>query len=206
MLNKVGLFDIIDTNCFMKEGLKMFLALIPENAMMWTALAIFLATYVCLLTLPKYRAFIALIAAILFIVLGVLPFKEVWSKINLNVLMMIAGTMGIVALFIESKMPALLADLIIGKVPNMKWAIILLSIFAGVVSAFVDNVATVLMVAPVALNIAKKLKVSPVPCLICIAISSNLEGAATLVGDTTSILLGGEVGMSFIDFFWFPLI
>lgn len=181
----------------------MFLALIPESAMMWTALVIFLATYVCLLTLPKYRAYVALIAAVVFIVLGVLPFKEVWSKININVLMMIAGTMGIVALFIESKMPALLADIIISKVPNMKWAIILLSLFAGIVSAFVDNVATVLMIAPVALNIAKKLKISPVPSLICIAISSNLQGAATLVGDTTSILLAGELDMSFIDFFWY---
>lgn len=181
----------------------MYLALIPQNAMMWTALVIFLATYVCLLTLPKYRAYIALIAAVVFIVLGILPFKEVWSKININVLMMIAGTMGIVALFIESKMPALLADIIISKVPNMKWAIILLSLFAGIVSAFVDNVATVLMIAPVALSIAKKLKISPVPSLICIAISSNLQGAATLVGDTTSILLAGELDMSFIDFFWY---
>src|SRR5690606_38553662 len=88
-------------------------------------------------------------------------------------------------------------------VPNMKWAIVLLSIFAGLISAFVDNVATVLMIAPVALTIAKKLKVSPVPSLICIAIASNLQGAATLVGDTTSILLGGELNMNFMDFFWY---
>jgi Na+/H+ antiporter NhaD/arsenite permease-like protein len=162
----------------------------------------FLITYVCLLAFPKYRAYIALLTGVLFIVLGILPFGKVLGKINFNVLMMIAGTMGIVALFIESKMPALLADIIISKVPNMKWATILLAIFAGVISAFVDNVATVLMIAPVALDIAKKLKVSPVASLICISITSNLEGAATLVGDTTSILLGGEIGMNFIDFFW----
>ena len=68
-------------------------------------------------------------------------------------------------------------------------------------SAFVDNVATVLMVAPVAVTIAKKLKISPVNAIIAIAISSNLQGAATLVGDTTSILLGGHAGMNFLDFF-----
>lgn len=74
--------------------------------------------------------------------------------------------------------------------------------FAGVISAFVDNVATVLMVAPVGLAIARKLKISPVPVIIAIAVSSNLQGAATLVGDTTSILLGGFAEMNFFDFFW----
>jgi Na+/H+ antiporter NhaD/arsenite permease-like protein len=75
-------------------------------------------------------------------------------------------------------------------------------LFAGIISAFVDNVATVLMVAPVGLAIAKKLKISPVPVLIAIAVSSNLQGAATLVGDTTSILLGAYAKMTFFDFFW----
>src|SRR5699024_1966484 len=85
----------------------------------------------------------------------------------------------------------------------VKWAIISLSLFAGVISAFVDNVATVLMVAPVALDIAKKLEISPVTSIIAIAISSNLQGAATLVGDTTSILLGGYANLNFLDFFYF---
>ena len=115
--------------------------------------------------------------------------------------MMIAGTMGTVALLIESKMPALIADLILEKVPNVKWAIVTLSLFAGIVSAFIDNVATVLMIAPIALAIAKKLDISPVGMIIAIAVSSNLQGAATLVGDTTSILLGGYAGMNFLDFF-----
>lgn len=77
-----------------------------------------------------------------------------------------------------------------------------MSLFAGVVSAFVDNVATVLMIAPVGLAIAKKLGISPVAMLISIAVSSNLQGAATLVGDTTSIMLGGYAGMDFLDFFF----
>ena len=82
------------------------------------------------------------------------------------------------------------------------WAVTALAVFAGVISAFVDNVATVLMVAPVGLAISRKLKVSPVPVLIAIAVSSNLQGAATMVGDTTSMLLGGFAGMNFMDFFW----
>ncbi len=168
---------------------------------MVTALIIFIITYALLLLFPKYRAYIALASAIIFIIIG-LPFNEAINAIDLNVIMMIAGTMGIVSLFIESKMPSLLADLIISKMPNVKWTIISLALFAGIISAFVDNVATVLMVAPVALTISKKLKISPVPSIIAIAISSNLQGAATLVGDTTSILLGGHAGLDFLDFFF----
>jgi Na+/H+ antiporter NhaD/arsenite permease-like protein len=59
------------------------------------------------------------------------------------------------------------------------------------------------MVAPVALEICKKLKTNPVPFIIGIAVSSNLQGAATLVGDTTAIMLGSALDMSFMDFFWY---
>lgn len=167
------------------------------------AIIIFVLTYLLLLIFPKIRAYIALGSASLFIVLGILPLDKIFTTIDWNVILMIAGTMGIVSLFIESKMPALLADLILEKTPNVKWAIISLSLFAGLISAFVDNVATVLMVAPVALDIAKKLKISPVTSIIAIAVSSNLQGAATLVGDTTSILLGGYANLNFLDFFFF---
>ena len=170
---------------------------------MYLALALFLATYVLLLIFGKYRAYIAAASALLFVVLGILPWAEVPAAIDWNVLLMIAGTMGTVVLFIESRMPALMADIIMEKVPNIKWAVVALSLFAGLISAFVDNVATVLMVAPVALALAKKLDISPVPVIIAIAVSSNLQGAATLVGDTTSILLGGYAGMNFLDFFVF---
>lgn len=168
-----------------------------------TAMIIFITTYALLLLFPKIRAYIALFSASLFVFIGIMPLNKCLTTVDWNVILMIAGTMGIVSLFIESKMPSLLADLLIEKTPNVKWAIIALSLFAGFISAFVDNVATVLMVAPVALNISKKLKVSPVESIIAIAVSSNLQGAATLVGDTTSILLGGYGNLDFLDFFFF---
>lgn len=167
------------------------------------ALTLFLATYALLLFLPKYRTYVALISATIFVVVGIMPLNLVLSAIDFNVLMMIGGTMGIVWLFIESKMPALLADIILDKTPNVKWAMVSLALFAGIISAFVDNVATVLMVAPVAMTIAKKLNINPINPIIAIAVSSNLQGAATLVGDTTSILLGGAANLNFLDFFWF---
>jgi len=179
-----------------------FLNLIGENALP-AAVVIFALTYIGMLVFAKARAYIALGSAALFVLLGILPWRELAGAVNWNVLLMIAGTMGTVSLFIESKMPAKMAEWLIDKSPNLMWTVIWLSVFAGVISAFVDNVATVLMVAPVAVDIAKKLKISPVPSIIAIAIASNLQGAATLVGDTTSILLAGEADMNFLDFFFF---
>ena len=165
------------------------------------ALILFIITYVLMILLSDKRPFVALASAVLYVILGIMPAKNVFSAIDWNVLMMLAGTMGTVALFIESKMPNRLADLILKKTPNVMWVAVAMSLFAGVVSAFVDNVATVLMIAPVGLAICKKLKISPVPMLLCIAVSSNLQGAATLVGDTTSILLAGHLELDFMDFF-----
>ena len=165
------------------------------------AIILFAVTYVGMLTFSKYRTWIALASGVIFAVTGMLPVANILPSLDFNVLLMIAGTMGLVALFIESRMPALLADIIMDKVPNVQWAAVCLALFAGVISAFVDNVATVLMVAPVALAVCQKLKTNPVPVIIAIAVSSNLQGAATLVGDTTAIMLGSALDMSFLDFF-----
>lgn len=174
---------------------------------MIAALIVFALTYVLMLSFQNIRPWVALGSAAAMIVMGYMGVFEMnigsaLASVDYNVLIMIASTMGTVSLFIESRMPGRLAEILMTKVPNVMWAVLALSVFAGVVSAFVDNVATVLMVVPVALAISNKLKISPVPMIISIAVSSNLQGAATLVGDTTSILLGGFAGMNFMDFFW----
>ncbi len=187
------------------------------------ALVIFAITYVLMLIFQKIRPYIVGVSALLFVGLGVIAtlkpdlfgaeffnvgdgvytygILDALKNIDWNVIMMIAGTMGTVYLFIESKMPQLLSDVLISKMPNVKWVVVVISLFAGIVSAFVDNVATVLMIAPVALAFCKKLNISPVASIICIAVSSNLQGAATLVGDTTSILLGKAANLDFSSFF-----
>ena len=167
------------------------------------AAGIFIAAYVLMILFTRRRVYVALAAAVLFLLLGIIPLKEAILAVDWNVLMMLAGTMGTVSLFTASRMPNRLADLLLRKTPNAMWAAVVMSLFAGIVSAFVDNVATVLMLAPVGLAIAKRLDMSPVPMLIAISVSSNLQGAATLVGDTTSIMLGGYAGMDFLDFFFF---
>lgn len=193
------------------------------NPITITALILFAVTYVLMMAFQKIRPYVAIGSALIFISLGIIAsvspdlfgsgffnvgnttysygFLQALKEIDWNVIMMIAGTMGTVYLFIESKMPQLMSDILISKMPNVKWTIFALSLFAGIVSAFVDNVATVLMIAPVALALCKKLNISPVPSIICIAVSSNLQGAATLVGDTTSILLAKAANLDFSDFF-----
>lgn len=174
------------------------------------ALILFAVTYVLLFALPKFRSYVALGSAVVFslwlsflcqdIEFGI---SDVLGAIDFNILMMIAGTMGIVSLFIESKMPMRIADVMLSKFNSVQTAIVAMAVLSGVVSAFVDNVATVLMIAPIALAVCKKQNMSPVYPIIAIAVSSNLQGAATLVGDTTSILLGGYADMTFFDFFVF---
>ena len=174
------------------------------------ALILFAITYILMFSLQKLRPYVAIASALIFVAvgsLGIFPdFRYTWrdalSQIDWNVIMMIAGTMGTVYLFIESRMPQRLSDLIISKVGTVKWIIVALSLFAGIISAFVYNVATVLMIAPVAVALCRKIGISPVTAIICISISSNLQGAATLVGDTTSILLGKAANLDFMDFFF----
>ena len=164
-------------------------------------ITLFILTYVIMLTLPKYRQYAAAAVAVVMVILGVVSPLEAVNAIDWNVIMMLAGTMGTVYLCIESKMPAMVRDMLVNKLKSVKLIFVALALFSGLVSAFIDNVATVLMVAPIALAIAKKLNVSPVNTVLTVAVSSNLQGAATLVGDTTSILLAGYAGMDFMDFF-----
>lgn len=166
------------------------------------AIILFILMYAGLIVFPKKKAHIALLVAAIFVVTGILPFTELPSAVDWNVLLMIFGTLLLVDYFIESKMPNLIADKILNAAPNVMWVTIFMSLFAGIISAFIDNVATLLMVAPVGLAICKKIKINPVPMIISIAVSSNLQGAATLVGDTTSIMLGAYAHMDFMDFFW----
>ena len=164
---------------------------------------IFIAMYVVMIFFSKLRVYAACASALLLVILGIVPLRVVPVAINWNVLLMICGTMIVVYYFIQSRMPGLIADILMERSKNVMWVAILISLFAGLISAFIDNVATVLMIAPVGIAICRKLEIDPVPMILSIAVSSNLQGAATLVGDTTSILLGGYAGMDFLDFFWF---
>jgi Na+/H+ antiporter NhaD/arsenite permease-like protein len=111
------------------------------------------------------------------------------------------GTLAVADVFMKSRVPAVIAEIIVDKANNTAWAILFLCIFTGFISAFVENVATVLIVAPIALTLARKINLNPIKMMIAIAISSNLQGMATLIGDPPSMLLAGFTKMNFGDFF-----
>jgi len=172
---------------------------------------VFLATYAYLVVCRKHRATAIWISIGLLwaatlaleqcqiISLG----KMLRHDIRWNVIGILSGTMVLADLFIESKVPAVLADALIVRSSSAGWAMFWVCVLASAISAFVDNVATVLIVAPVAIAVAKRLEVSPVPFLIGLAISSNLQGTATLIGDPPSMILAAHEKMTFNDFFVF---
>ncbi|KPK57668.1 MAG: hypothetical protein AMK73_09920 [Planctomycetes bacterium SM23_32] len=126
-----------------------------------------------------------------------------WASVNWNVIGIFCGTMLVAGVFIYSGVPALCADLLIDRSPNVGWAILGVCAFASFVSAFADNTATVLIIAPIAMALARKLEVSAAPFVIGLAISSNLQGTATLIGDPPSMILAGHFQLNFNDFFWY---
>jgi len=165
-------------------------------------LIVFLSAYLFLI-LRRGRQFFVLVAAIAILFLGrAISFKDIISSINYNVLGVFLGTMVLSSLFIYSGCPAYFATKLVEGSKNVGGALLSLCVLSGAISAFVENVATVLIIAPIAFEVANKLKVNPVPLLIGISISSNLQGCATMIGDSPSIILALSSGMNFMDFFW----
>jgi Na+/H+ antiporter NhaD/arsenite permease-like protein len=167
------------------------------------SLVLFVSAYVLFVLLPHRRAIVAVCGAVLTVLLGAISFKEAFWAINWNVMGIFVGTLVVADIFMESRVPAYLAEIIVDKAKNTAWAILALCALTSFISAFVENVATVLIVAPIALSLAKKLQIKPVKIMIAIAISSNLQGTATLIGDPPSMLLGGFAKMNFMDFFFY---
>lgn len=166
------------------------------------AAASFIIAYAMLIHGKVHPPYIVWSASILLLALKVITPAQALRSINLNVMGIFVGMMVLSDLFIHSQVPAYLASRIVNPKRSVGSALLAVCVLAGAVSAVVDNVATVLMIAPIALEISRRLKITPVPFLIGIAVSANLQGAATLVGDSTSILLASATGMTFADFFW----
>ncbi len=165
------------------------------------ALLVFIVAYGLFIFLPTRRSLIAICAAVVLVMTRTVSPHEAFFGINWNVMGIFVGTLMAADVFIESRFPAWFAELIVNRAKNTAWAILFICAMTGFISAFVENVATVLIVAPIALSLAKKLNINPVNMMIGIAISSNLQGAATLIGDPPSMLLGGYTKMTFMDFF-----
>lgn len=168
-----------------------------------TSAVVFVLAYVLFVILPNRRTFVAMCGAGFVILLGAISPKDAFWAINWNVMGIFVGTLVVADVFMESRVPAYIAEVIVDRAKSTAWAILFICLLTGFISAFVENVATVLIVAPIALSLAKKLKINPTKMMIAIAISSNLQGTATLIGDPPSMLLGGFAKMNFGDFFFY---
>ena len=167
------------------------------------ALFIFVISYLLFIILPYKRTLVALGGSLLLILTQAISLKEAFLAVNWNVMGIFVGTLIIADIFMQSRVPAYIAEVIVDKAKNTVWAILFICVLTGFISAFVENVATVLIVAPIALALAKKLNINPTKMIIAIAVSSNLQGTATLIGDPPSMLLGGFAKMNFGDFFFY---
>jgi len=168
-----------------------------------TALVVFTVAYIAFIFLPNRRAYSALIGALLLVLSGTISLPEAFSAVNWNVMGIFVGMLAVADVFMLSRVPAYLAEIIVNRAKNTAWAILFICGLASFISAFVENVATVLIVAPIAISLARKLKLNPLNMLVAIAVASNLQGAATLIGDPPSMLLGGFAKMNFADFFFY---
>ncbi len=166
-------------------------------------IGIFALTYLLIILLYKRKAVIVWAAVAVLLLLRLITVSEAVSAIEWNVLLLYFGMLFVSETFLISKMPDFLATRVAGKAKTTGAAMVIICAFTGFLSIVLENVAVVLLVAPIALSISQKADIPPVPLFIGMAVSSNLQGAATLIGDPPSMLLAGAAGLTFNDFFFY---
>ena len=167
----------------------------------WFALIITIIMYGVVIILPARKIWATIAAALLTVILGIVPPVRALLLINWSVLLIYLGSLILAELFIYSKVPSRIADSIVLHTPSTGIAIVLLLIITGLISAFVENVATLLVMAPVALALCNKLKIDPTRFMVGLAVMANLQGTATLVGDPPSMIFASFANYGFNDFF-----
>ncbi len=168
---------------------------------LWVSSIVFIITYAVIVTEKINRSIVALLGAGLMISLGVLNQQTAINGVDFNTLGLLTGMMVIVAISRRSGVFQFVAVWSAKKVQARPWGILLmLSAVTAVFSALLDNVTTVLLIAPITLLITGELKVHPYPFLFAEIFASNIGGTATLIGDPPNIMIGSAVNLTFNDF------
>ncbi|MDJ0863421.1 MAG: ArsB/NhaD family transporter [Gammaproteobacteria bacterium] len=168
---------------------------------LWVSTILFIVTYAVIVTERVNRAIVSLLGAGLMITTGILNQEMAVRGVDFNTLGLLTGMMVIVAITRRCGVFQFVAVWSAKKVQARPWGIlVMLSIVTAVFSALLDNVTTVLLIAPVTLLITEELKVNPYPFLFAEIFASNIGGTATLIGDPPNIMIGSAVGLSFNDF------
>ncbi|MDP8255629.1 MAG: anion permease [Candidatus Alcyoniella australis] len=176
------------------------------------SLTIFLAAYAAFVIWPTRRAQVSAAAAGLAIITGVVSLSNAfWSSpegyggsyVNWNVMGVFFGTLVIAEFFMFSRMPEVLAEKLLSRMSSARGALVVLCLFGGVLSMFLENVAAFLILAPIGLTVARRMGKALTPVMVGLVLQSNLHGAGTMIGDPPDMLLAGYTRMGFPDFFWF---
>jgi Na+/H+ antiporter NhaD/arsenite permease-like protein len=163
--------------------------------------AIFLGVYALIVTEKIHRTLAALLGASVMILLRIVDQSEAFAFVDLNVIFLLAGMMIIANITAKTGVFQWIAVEAVRRAKGRPYALLVLtSLVTAVVSALLDNVTTVVLLAPVTFFIAKRLGTSPVPFLISQVVASNVGGAATLIGDPPNIIIGSQMGKDFNDF------
>lgn len=169
--------------------------------MMVLAISIFLIAYFIIITEKVHRTVIALFAAALMVVLGIISQHQAIEGIDFNMLGILIGMMVIVGIAKHSGIFQYIAIWAAKAGKGKPIPIfLLLAVITMVFSAILDDVTTVLLMVPVVFVIAQNLRVSPKPYLFSAIMLANIGGAATLIGDQPNILIGSAANLSFNDF------
>jgi Na+/H+ antiporter NhaD/arsenite permease-like protein len=169
------------------------------------AIAIFVVAYTLIATERVHRVVAALAGGALMLLLGILDANDAFHRpetgIDWEVVFLLLGMMLIVAVLRRTGLFEYLAIWSAKRARGRPFRImVILCVVTAIASALLDNVTTVLLVAPVTLLIAERLGLSPVPYLIAEVLASNIGGTATLVGDPPNIIIGSRAGLSYLDF------
>ncbi len=165
------------------------------------SLTIFVLTYAVIVTERINRSVVALLGAGLMIFGGVLTQAEAFHGIDLNTISLLTGMMVIVAITQKSGVFQYVAVKSAKLVKADPWGLlVMLSVVTALFSALLDNVTTVLLIAPVTLLITDSLRISPYPYLFSVIFASNIGGTSTLIGDPPNIMIGSATGLTFNDF------
>lgn len=176
---------------------KMIFGLSP----VWIAGGLFILTYVLIISERLNRAIIAMLAAVLMIISGVLTQQSAMQGVDINTIGLLTGMMIIVAITRDSGVFQYLAIRSVKLVKADPWGIlVMLMLITALLSALLDNVTTVLLIAPITLLITDTLKLSAYPYLFAEIFASNIGGTATLIGDPPNIMIGSAAGLGYNDF------
>ena len=167
----------------------------------WLSAAIFLMTYVVLITERVHRTIVVLLGAGLMILSGIIDQDTAIEGVDFNTIALLTGMMILVSITERCGIFQFVAVWVSKRVrADPRGILILLATVTAIFSALFDNVTTVLLIVPVTLLIVDKLELSPYPFLFAEIFASNIGGTATLIGDPPNILIGSAVGLTFTDF------